>query len=187
MAEAKSSNFENAVARSAALIGVMFTVKCVEVLFHLSFESYGIVPRTEAGLLGVLFAPLLHANFQHLTANAIPLFILLLLLLSNRDYHPWRTLTLIWLGSGLGTWAIGRSGAVHVGASSVAFGLAAFLIVAGLRLQSWRTALVAIFVAIFYGGMFYGVLPHKGPISWEGHLSGAIIGAWAATALKKQG
>jgi len=153
-------------------------------VFHFHLQRFGILPRTKAGLLGILFAPLLHANLQHLLANAVPLFVLLLLLLSNRAYHPYRTLAWIWGASGLGTWLIGRGNAVHIGASSIIFGLAAFLIVAGLLMKSWRSAVVAIFVFLLYGGIFYGVIPRAGPISWEGHLCGVLASVWAAKAIK---
>ena len=109
-----------------------------------------------------------------------------MLLLSNRNYHPYGTLVFIWLASGLGTWLIGRGNAVHIGASSVIFGLAAFLIVAGFLMKSWRSAFVAIFVFLFYGGIFYGVLPRNGPISWEGHLCGALAGIFAAVVQRKK-
>jgi membrane associated rhomboid family serine protease len=120
---------------------------------------------------------------HHLLANSVPLFVLLVLLLSNPKYHPYGTLAFIWLVSGVGTWLIGRGGAVHIGASSIVFGLAAFLIVAGLTMKSWRSAAIAIFVFILYGGIFYGALPQAGPISWEGHLCGAIAGVWRARRL----
>jgi membrane associated rhomboid family serine protease len=155
------------------------------VILHLNLARFGIVPRTESGLVGIAFAPLLHGSRQHLLANAVPLFVLLVVLLSNPVYRPYQTLLWIWAASGLGTWLIGRGNAVHIGASSVIFGLAAFLIAAGFFLKSWRTALIAIFVFLLYGGIFYGVLPQNGPISWEGHLSGAIAGVWAARAQRK--
>jgi membrane associated rhomboid family serine protease len=136
------------------------------------------------GLPGIIFSPLLHANLSHLVANAVPLFVLLVLLLSHRQYHPYRTLALIWGASGLGTWLIGRGHAVHIGASSIVFGLAAFLIVAGFQMKSWRSAGVAILVFVLYGGIFYGALPQAGPISWEGHLCGAVAGAWTAKNLR---
>ena len=55
-----------------------------------------------------------------------------------------------------------------------------YLIVAGFLMKSWRSAVVALLVFIGFGGIFYGVLPQAGPISWEGHLSGALAGIWAA-------
>jgi membrane associated rhomboid family serine protease len=174
------STFPQAVVVSALFISVLFLVKAIENIFHLPLEQFGIVPRTVRGLLGILFSPLLHGNMHHLLANSVPLFVLLVLLLSNPKYHPYQTLALIWVASGLGTWLIGRGGAVHIGASSIVFGLASFLIVAGLTMKSWRSATVAIFVFLFYGGIFYGALPQAGPISWEGHLCGAVAGAWIA-------
>lgn len=174
------SAFARAVFTSTSFIAVLFLVKGIELLFALPLEQFGIVPRTLSGLPGILFSPLLHANLRHLLANSVPLFVLLVLFLSSPEYHPYRTLALIWLASGFGTWLIGRGGAVHIGASSIVFGLAAFLIVAGLTMRSWRSAFIGIFVFLFYGGIFYGALPQPGPISWEGHLCGVAAGAWAA-------
>lgn len=160
----------------------MFGVVLADALLPLHLTRFGIVPRTLAGLWGVLWSPLLHANFGHFAANALPLFILTTLLFGNLRYRPPASLAWIWIGSGLGTWLIGRGPAVHVGASSVIFGVAAFLIAAGWRLRTWSSAGVALFVAVAFGGLFYGILPQAGPISWEGHLAGAIVGI--ATALR---
>jgi membrane associated rhomboid family serine protease len=177
------SSFARAVMISAMTIALLFLVKGIELAFHLSLEQLGIAPRTTRGLVGIVFSPLLHANMHHLLANSVPLFVLLVLLLSNPKYHPYQALTFIWLASGLGTWLIGRGGSVHIGASAIVFGLAAFLIVAGFTLKSWRSATIALFVFFFYGGIFYGALPQNGPISWEGHLCGAVAGAWNARRL----
>ena len=180
MAKSQFSPVVQAVRLILALIGGLFLIRVVDALLGLGLNLLGIVPRTVHGLVGIVFAPLLHANLNHLTANAVPLFVLLILLLSNREYHPYRALAWIWLASGLGTWLIGRGQAVHLGASSVIFGLAAFLIVAGFSARSWRAALIAILVFFLYGGIFYGVLPQAGPISWEGHFCGMVAGAWTA-------
>jgi membrane associated rhomboid family serine protease len=174
------STFAHAVLVSAVMIAVLFLIKGAELLFRLHLEQFGIIPRTIRGLVGIFFSPLLHGNMHHLLANSVPLFVLLVILLSNPKYHPYQALAFIWAVSGLGTWLIGRGNAVHIGASSIVFGLAAFLIVAGLTMKSWQSATIAIFVFLFYGGIFYGALPQAGPISWEGHLCGALAGAWIA-------
>lgn len=178
------TDIADAVTTSVAVVAVLFLVVLADVLFHLSLARFGIVPRTGSGLLGIVISPLLHANLKHIMANAVPLFVLLLLLLSNPQYHPYRTLALIWAASGLGTWLIGRGHSVHIGASSIVFGLAAFLIVAGFVMKSWRSAIIAIAVLVLFGGIFYGVLPRSGPISWEGHLCGAVAGVWTAARMK---
>ena len=148
MGERRQSDFVTALLTSFALVSSLFIIAGVQVLFHLQLQRFGIIPRTQAGLPGILFAPLLHGSWQPLLSNAPPLYVLLVLLLSNPAYQPYRTLSFIWLASGAGTWLIGRP-AVHIGASSVIFGLAAFLIMAGFLMRSWRAAFIAIFVATF--------------------------------------
>jgi membrane associated rhomboid family serine protease len=131
-------------------------------------------------LIGVALSPLLHGNWIHLAANAVPLLVLLTLLFWDRRYRPGTTLGWIWIVSGLGTWAIGRPGTVHIGASSLVYGLVAYLMVAGVLMRSWRSVFIALAVGLGFSGMWYGLLPQDGPISWEGHLSGAIAGVLAA-------
>jgi membrane associated rhomboid family serine protease len=181
--------FKEAVQASALLVSILFIVEFVDLILQRASNStlagFGIVPRTVSGLVGIPFSPLLHASPAHLLANALPLFVLLILLFWDRHYYPVVTLASIWFFSGLGTWLIGRGSddgrpIVHIGASSIIFGLVAYLIVAGFLMKSWRSAIVALFVLIGFGGIFYGAMPHAGPISWEGHLSGALAGVWAA-------
>ncbi|MBI2926674.1 MAG: rhomboid family intramembrane serine protease [Verrucomicrobia bacterium] len=171
---------------SVAFVSLLFVVLLIEAAYKVPLEQYGIRPRTWPGLRGVVLSPLLHGSLPHLLANAFPLLVLLTLLFWDRHYRPVTTLALIWLVSGLGTWLIGRGGewhgklVVHVGASSLIFGLVAYFIVAGILMESWRSAIVGILVLLFFGGLFLGVMPQSGPVSWEGHLSGAVAGVWAA-------
>src|SRR5438034_3919220 len=97
----RQPEFAGAVVTSMAMVGVLFLVLGLETVFGLPLNQYGILPRTLRGLLGIGFGPLLHANLKHLLANAVPLFVLLATLLSDRNYHPYRTLVLMWIISGL--------------------------------------------------------------------------------------
>jgi membrane associated rhomboid family serine protease len=160
----------------------MVLLAVLDWLVPVDLRRFGIVPRTAFGLLGVACAPLLHLGFAHLFANAFPLWVLLLLLFGHRAYAPEETLGWVWVGSGLGTWLIGRGGAVHIGASSLIYGLVVYLIAAGWWRRDWRSILVSMAVLLFYGGIFYGVLPQRGIVSWEGHLAGAITGLLVARA-----
>ena len=189
MAKSNVKTFAGAVRVAIGIVGAMFVVEGVDLLLQrqsgITLDGFGIIPRSLPGLAGIVFSPLLHASPAHLLANALPLFILLVLLFWDRNYHPFVTLCSIWFFSGLGTWLIGRASdgrrpIVHVGASSIIFGLVAYLIASGFLMRSWRSAIVAIVVLIAFGGIFYGVLPDRGPISWEGHLCGALGGIWAA-------
>jgi membrane associated rhomboid family serine protease len=185
MSAKRSYSLVTAAKISLTMVGVLFLMLFLQRMFDPALSRLGILPRTQSGLWGILFAPLLHANLSHLTANAIPFGVLMVLLLTNAEYRPVQTLVLIWVASGLGTWLIGRGEAIHLGASSVIFGLAAFLIAAGLRARSWKSVLVAVVVFVFYGGIFYGAIPQAGPVSWEGHLCGMIAGIWAALRLPR--
>ena len=167
------------------LVGVLFAVMAAEIILQVRLDRFGIYPRDVHGLIGIFCSPLLHGSTAHLIANATPLFVLLTILLWDRNYKPGSTIAIIWLVSGLGTWLLGRrefegEPTVHIGASSIIYGLVAYLIVAGFRMESWRAIFIAILVFAFYGGIFYGALPRDGLISWEGHLCGALAGAWTA-------
>lgn len=186
MARPKRYSFGYAVEAGAPLIAIMSLIKVVEILTGKSFAGLGIQPRSVHGLIGIFTAPLLHGSLAHLFANIGPLYILLVLLFWDKTYHPSRTLTTIWLASGLGTWAIGRATGpdgqptVHIGASSLIFGLVAYLLAAGILTAKWRTFVVAVLVFLTFGGIYVGMLPSNGPVSWEGHLSGAAAGLFAA-------
>ena len=161
------------------IVCFLYAVWFLEVASNMKLALFGIVPRTLHGLPGIVFSPFLHYSMAHLSANASSLFVMLLILFLNKEYKPEETLLYIWILSGVGTWLIGRH-AIHIGASGVIYGLVAYLVSAGYWLKSWRTAIISLLVLVFYGGIFYGLLPHRGFVSWEGHLSGAIAGWWVA-------
>ncbi|MFO1501572.1 MAG: rhomboid family intramembrane serine protease [Verrucomicrobiota bacterium] len=171
-----AARWSQAFELSSALVGCMILVTVVDWWLPLDLRVFGILPRTTRGLVGIIFSPVLHLGFPHLFANALPLLVLLVLLFAHRQYHPGRSLAWIWIGSGIGTWLIGRGGSVHIGASSIIYGLVVYLIAAGWWMRSWNAVIVALAVLIGYGGIFYGLLPQRGMVSWEGHLAGAIAG-----------
>ena len=97
----KKSNSEllDALESSAIIVLVMFAVFYANVLLGGRLNVFGIIPRTAWGLLGIFFAPLLHANYAHLTANAISLFFLLVVVFAHREYRGDIALMSIWLVS----------------------------------------------------------------------------------------
>src|SRR6266496_697156 len=113
--------FKEAVQASAMMVSILFIVEFADLVLqrsmHTTLAGFGIVPRTVSGLVGIAFSPLLHASPAHLLANALPLFVLLVLLFWDRHYYPVLTLCSIWLFSGLGTWLIGR-GSDEIGRAS---------------------------------------------------------------------
>jgi membrane associated rhomboid family serine protease len=165
---------------SFIFIVIFWIIQVIQYL-GLNFATFGILPRTVNGLLGIITAPFIHGDFQHLIANTLPFFILSFLLFLFYKRRASSFLLLIWITSGLLTWIIGRS-SWHIGASSVIYGMASFLVLGGIMSRNWKLILVSIVVAVAYYGLIWGIFPQDPSISWEGHLSGALAGLfWAYT------
>ena len=148
-------------------------------------DNYGVVPRTALGLVGIGAMPFLHANLHHLLSNTLPLFVLLILLAGSRA-ESWEVVVLIAVLGGALLWIFGRP-AMHIGASGLISGLAAFLILSGFLEHRLIPLLIALFVGFLYGtSLVLGVLPRIGSeISWDGHLCGAIAGGIVAYSLTR--
>jgi membrane associated rhomboid family serine protease len=174
--KSRPRRWSEAVELSALLVGFIIMAELLDWVVAGRLDTLGILPRTWRGLAGILFCPLLHRGLGHLSANAFPLFVLLVLLFGGRFRFPERVLGFIWLGSGLGIWLFARGSAIHIGASAITYGLVVYLIAAGFWMKSWSSMLIAAVVLLLYGGIFYGVLPQSGYVSWEGHLAGAVTG-----------
>jgi membrane associated rhomboid family serine protease len=144
----------------------------------------GIRPRQVGGLAGIVFAPLVHAGFEHLLANSLPLVVLLTAMLSLYPGAVPATLPAVWLGPGLAVWLLGSERSVHFGASGVVYGLAAFVLAAGVLRRDRGAVAASLVVWFLYGPMVWGVLPTRAGMSWETHLAAALIGAAWAVALR---
>ncbi len=140
-----------------------------------------IVPRTSGGLVGLLTAPFVHANFAHLAANLPPFLVLGALVLRHGEKYFLEVSLAITLGQGALLWSFGRKVA-HVGMSGVIFGFFGWLLALAWFTRATSDLLVAGGVLIFYGGMIAGIAPVRKEVSWEGHLFGLLAGlgtAWA--------
>ncbi len=166
-------------------VAAIWAVFFVSWLFP-TLNSFGLVPRTLSGLVGILAAPFLHRDFQHLLSNTLPLLVLLTLLAGSRA-RTWLVVLNIVLLGGLLLWLFGRPGP-HIGASGLIFGLVVFLIVSGVLERRIIPMLISVVVGFTYGGtLISGVLPGGDPhISWEGHLCGAVAGAVVAYFLTRR-
>lgn len=141
------------------------------------YVRFGVYPRSFSGLRGILLAPLLHGSWEHVFSNIVPLFVFGLIGAVYYKKILYQSLGFIYFLSGFWVWVGGRI-SFHIGASGVVYGLAFFLFVLGLiHYKKDRIALqIAMFVALFYGGMVWGLLPGLQEISWESHWFGAISG-----------
>jgi len=167
------------------LVFLMWLAFVLERSYSIGFELPGIYPRSLKGLLGILTSPLVHAGYAHLLSNSIPILFLGAMLFF---YYP-RIARWVFLRSYFVTnvlvWLLARGGSAHIGASGVVYGLAFFLVFFGIFRRDRISLLISIIVLLFYGTMFYGLLPSDPRLSWESHLFGAMVGAWTARDFRK--
>ena len=144
------------------IVAVMWVVKIIEVSLNADFGRYGVTPHTAHGLIGIFTLPFLHGSWEHLS----------------------------YLASGLITWCIGNPESTHIGASALVYGLNFFLISSGFIRGNRMLIVISLIMVFLYGSFIWGMIPSLAipqNISWEGHLSGAIIGVLLAVFLRKEG
>jgi membrane associated rhomboid family serine protease len=169
-----------------SFVALLYLVEIWDNLTGHRLDENGIRPLETDGLTGIVFAPLLHANWAHLVANTGPALVLgFLMTLAGLARFIYAT-AIIWILGGFGTWLIGNTGAPpgietnHIGASGLIFGWLTFLIVFGFFTRKVWEIVVGIIVLFVYGGVLLGALPGTFGVSWQGHLCGAIAGVLAA-------
>lgn len=146
----------------------------------------GILPHRIDGLDGIVFSPFLHAGWDHLYGNAVPLILVGTFALAGGGRRFLWSTAVIMLVSGLGVWFVGAPNSVVVGASGVIFGYLGLLFARGFVEHSWWNLGVAAFVGLLYWYQLYNVLPTDQPISWQGHLLGLLGGAIAAVLFRRR-
>jgi membrane associated rhomboid family serine protease len=176
--------FRHSLFVCCSLVVILWLVKFFEIEFQLDFSTWGILPLSAKGLRGILCAPLIHSNFEHLIANTLPILILTFSLFFFYRKFSYIIFILIYLLSGLFVWMVGRD-SWHIGASGVIYGLAGFLFMSGIISFNIRLLTISMIVALVYGGLFWGIFPIKPEISWESHLWGGISGIGLAFLFRK--
>ena len=177
-------NFALALKISLVILGILWTILILDSVFGLGLGRFGLRPRRLDGLIGVFTAPLLHGGFEHLFSNSLPLLVSLTTVLYLYPNSAVRVIPLIWMGSGMLGWVIGRS-SIHFGASGFVYGLLAYVFIGGMLRMDMRSVAVSVMVWFLYGSMIWGVLPIRPNMSWELHLSGAILGVALAIIYRK--
>ena len=167
-------------------VAVMWILEIVDIVLGGALNSYGVRPHQLIGLRGIVFAPFLHGGLGHLIANTIPFLILgwFVMLQETRDFFVVTGITM--LVSGLGTWLVGSSNSVHIGASGLIFGYLGFLLLRGYFERNFPSILLSLIVGFLYGGTIWGVLPIQYGVSWQMHLFGFIGGVIAARLLARR-
>jgi len=168
----------------AVFVFLIWMIEIIEQISGLSFVKFGVYPLHLKGLVGILFSPLIHSDFNHLISNSIPFFILSFVLVYFYRRISYRIFIQMYILAGLCVWLAGRE-AWHIGASGVVYALAAFHFVSGIIRNDTRLLTISVVVVFLYGGMVWGMLPINPDVSWEGHLWGAVSGVVLALYYRK--
>lgn len=167
----------------------MLVVEIIEAVFDLDFSFLGVKPLSAEGLPGIILFHFLHGDWEHLFANSVPI-----LVLGTSLYYFYRPiankiLLILIFSTGLLTWCGARSG-VHIGASALVYGLSFFLMLSGFIRRDRKLIIISLIVVFLYGSLVWGLYPKyaiENNISWEGHLSGFVMGIVLAFYYKKEG
>jgi len=168
---------------------LIWFIKIIEQFFGLNFTILGIYPLKIKGLVGIITAPLIHANFSHLMANSVALFILSVGIFYFYRKIAYKVFFFIYFITNIWVWFFARE-SYHIGASGLVYGFASFLFFSGIIRKNIQLMALSLIIAFLYGGLFWGIFPDfipKENISWESHLMGAIAGGVIAIFFKEYG
>ncbi|GLY00945.1 MULTISPECIES: rhomboid family intramembrane serine protease [Actinoplanes] len=186
--EAFYASVGRAFVTMCAIVPALFLVEAIDVALGPGTLDVagGIIPHRLDGLDGILFSPFLHADWDHLYGNAVPLILLgTFAMAGGARRFIWSTF-LIMMVSGIGVWFIGDPNTVTVGASGVIFGYLGLLLMRGIVERSWWNFAVFLFIGLLYWYQLYGILPTDPRVSWQGHLLGLLGGFIAAVVFRRR-
>ncbi len=163
---------------------LLWLIQLSQFVFKVSFVRLGLYPRRVTGLIGIITAPLIHAGFNHLISNSIPLLFLGIGMMYFYPTAAKKIFVIVYLVPGVFVWLFARQ-AYHIGASGMVYGFVSFLFFSGVIRRDTRSIALALIVTFLYGGIVWGVLPLNNGISWEYHLFGSLTGIACAFIFKK--
>ena len=149
----------------------------------------GIHPLDFKGLIGIITAPVIHLDFDHILSNSTSFFVIAFGLCILYKRKAISVFFFIYVLSGLWGWFLARGG-YHIGASGLIYGMYFFLVMSAFIKRERKTIAFALLITFLYGAIVWGFFPIFFPgknISWEIHTTGAIAGILAAFYFRKDG
>jgi membrane associated rhomboid family serine protease len=176
----------DAVAASLLFLIVCWGLFLIDTFLGYHIKNYGLKPRHIEGLWGLFTMHFLHADWKHITQNSLGFIVL-----NSFLFYFYRTIALkvffaIFFLAPLIVWVVARD-SNHIGASLLIYGIFSFLLVSGIIRNNPPLMRVALVVITFYGSLIWYIFPIEERVSFEGHMSGFIIGLLCAVVWRKQG
>ncbi|MCS4304454.1 rhomboid family intramembrane serine protease [Chryseobacterium pennae] len=200
--------FKNVISKRAVLYPLLM-LSAMWFGFFLQMHGFfgscfgAIIPLVPEGLLGIITSPLLHGNTEHIIGNSIPIAALMFLLFQFYPLVANKVFFIGWIATGLLVWILPPIDIMTgeymytctIGASGVVYVLAFFLFFSGVFKWNTKLLTISLLVVLYYGSLVWGMLPEElfynmqepSKISWQAHLSGAVVGSIIAFAFKNIG
>jgi membrane associated rhomboid family serine protease len=169
------------------LVGAgLWIVQFVNASDNYGLDRFGLRPRRVDGLWGIVTEPFLHASYDHLLSNTLPLVLIGWVLMVS-GLRTWLLVTAFVVG-GVLTWLIGPSNTVIVGASGMIFGWLGYLLARAVFSRKLKWIITAVLVLSIFGTLLVGLFPtlHSN-VSWQAHLCGFVAGIGAGALLHPRG
>ena len=176
--------FEESLVTPFRFVFIIWAAYALSLMLPFDIAVLGIYPRTFYGMIGILFAPMIHGSLLHLVSNTIPLLFLGVVLFLFYDRIAKQVFFQCYFFTNILVWIFARQ-SLHIGASGLVYGIASFLIFFGLFRKDIRSMIISIAILLLYGGLVYGIFPQQPGVSWESHLMGALVGLTTASQLSK--
>lgn len=194
---------KKAIINPILMLSVMWLGFLLQTMGFFSNCTGAIIPLLPEGLVGIITSPLLHGNLEHIIGNSIPIAILMFLLYQFYPLVANKVFFLGWISTGFLLWILPPIDILTgdymytctIGASGIVYVLAFFLFFSGVFKWNMKLLTISLLVVLYYGSLVWGMVPEElfynlqepSKISWQAHLSGAIVGVILAYAFKQVG
>ncbi len=166
-AQSRKKTWAKAIKVALVFCVIIWVVYLIDfILPFIYLKDYGIHPRQVNSLFGIFFTVFLHAGFNHLASNTLPLLLAITALFGNYPQVAKKVLFFSILLTGLLVWSFARA-ANHIGASGLLYALLTFIFVSGFFRKDIQSIGISIAIAFLYSSLVFGILPTTGKhISW---------------------
>jgi membrane associated rhomboid family serine protease len=148
--------------------------------------DFGILPQHLSRLPDIFIAPFLHANWQHIEGNSVPLFVLGVLAAYRSIVRFLLVSLIVTVTSGMAVWLFQSSTELTVGASGLIFGYFGYVVIRGFFDRNPVDIGVGAVAGVLYWTILSVAIPGTPGVSWIGHLGGLVGGVLAAWLVRSQ-
>lgn len=159
---------------SLLLLGIFYSERFFD------WKQLTIAPLRLTSFPQVLSAPFMHSSWAQAFINSLTMFIVSSLtgMVYPRIILP--ALPIIWLGSGLSCWFLGKLDIRYFSFSGISHGLAVCFFLLGMLRRDYIPVVVGLSALLLCSGMMLALIFLSPDTHWQSHLGGSIAGTVCA-------